>query len=161
MYKFLIYLSFLFLTINIGFSATVIEGGISFTVKQAREIAFENVDIQIPVDSFSKYLKDKFFFRFFKEVTVFSDGDYSIHDIKNNKCYYYSKNGNLKIIEIILNSSFPQKSVRYDINGNLDSVVLDIGNSEQFIFDVNKKLVAHWIGKNGYDENGELFGTRD
>ena len=161
MYKFLIYLFFLFFSINFALSETVIEGGISYTVSQAREIAFENIPNQIPVSSFEKYIKDKFLFRLFKEITVFSDGDYSVHDIKNNKCFYYSKNGNLKIIEIIFKTSFPQKSARYDINGKLDSIVLDIGNSEQFIFDTNKKLVSHWIGKNGYNENGELFKTRD
>ncbi len=161
MYKFLIYLFFLFFSINFALSETVIEGGISYTVSQAREIAFDNVPSQIPVSTFEKYMKDKFWFKFFKEITVFSDGDYSVHDIKNNKCFYYSKNGNLKIVEIIFKTSFPQKSARYDRNGKLDSIVLDIGNSEQFIFDTDKKLVSHWIGKNGYNENGELFKTRD
>ena len=47
------------------------------------------------------------------------------------------------------------------IDGTLDSTTISISKDEQFVFDKNKKLLAHWIGKNCYDENGHLIMTRD
>ncbi len=141
--------------------STTLEGGVSYTVSQARKIVFQNTPTQIPVELFQNYKKYSKIRTLFKEITFFSDGDFSVNDKKNKRCFYYSPNGDLKIIQITIKKTYPQILGRYDSNGNLDSVALDLGNNEQFLFDSQKKLYAHWIGKNGYDENGELFGTRD
>ena len=158
--KVILILFYLILSIYPVYSITL-EGGVSYTVSEAREIAFEKTPVQIPVELFQDYKKYSKLKTLFKEITFFSDGDYSVNDKKNNRCFYYSKNGDLKIIQIIIKKTYPQILGRYDSNGRLDSVALDLGNNEQFLFDSQKKLYAHWIGKNGYDENGELFGTRD
>ncbi len=158
MYKFIVFIFFLLLGINTTRSESLIKGGVSYTVPQAREISFKNIDYTVPVESLKKYRKYNRLFGLFKEITVFANNNFSIFDKKKRKVFYYSQEGNLILIEIILDN---HKTVRYDINGKLDSVVLDTGNNEQFVFDANKKLVAHWIGKNGYDENGELFNTRN
>ena len=146
---------------NMILAETVLQGGISFTISQAREFSFKNIEEQIPVETFQKYKKYNKFLNQFKDITVFSDGSFAVDDRKNNICYYYSKDRTLKFVEIILNTSLPRKSVKYNTKGFLDSIVLDIGNNEQFIFDANKKLVAHWIGENGYNEKGELIFTRN
>lgn len=143
------------------FAETILQGGISYTVSQAREHSFKNLKAHIPAQTFKKYKKYKKFLNLFNDITVFSDGSFAVDDKKNNICYYYSKDKTLQFVEIILNTSLPRKSVKYDINGNLYSIVLDIGKNEQFIFDASKKLVAHWIGENGYNEKGELIFTRN
>ena len=48
----------------------------------------------------------------------------------------------------------------YDKNGILDSTSLFISNNESYVFDLNKKLIAHWKGNNCYNEKGELIMTR-
>ena len=118
---------------NMIFAETVLQGGISFTISQAREFSFKNIEEQIPVETFQKYKKYNKFLNLFKDITVFSDGSFAVDDRKNNICYYYSKDRTLKFVEIILNTSLPRKSVKYNTKGFLDSIVLDIGNNEQFI----------------------------
>ncbi len=46
-------------------------------------------------------------------------------------------------------------------NGILDSTSLFVSNNESYVFDLNKKLIAHWKGKNCYNEKGELIMTRE
>ena len=141
--------------------SAIIRGGITFSVSEARKISFHNIPYKIPTDSFYNFRKFKKDFGVKYTKTLFSDNTFCITPKNSMYTYYYSENGNLIYIENQINEDKFIRYARYDINGNLDSVVLDVGNNEQFVFDVNKKLVAHWIGKNGYDENGELFGTRD
>ena len=76
--------------------------------------------------------------------------------------YYYTPDGTLKNIELyFLNQSYPLRSAKYNIDGTLDSTTISISKDEQFVFDKNKKLLAHWIGKNCYDEHGQLIMTRN
>ena len=95
-------------------------------------------------------------------ITVYSDGDYTICYKSNLKtAYHYSKNGKLRGISLTKGRGFPSRRITYDKNGIFDSVTLDVAKDEQFIFDKNKKLVAHWIGNNCYNEQGELIMTRE
>ena len=102
------------------------------------------------MESFYKYkkFKKKFGSKYIK--TVFSDNTFCITPKNSMYTYYYSENGNLIYIENQINEDKFIRYARYDINGNLDSVVLDVGNNEQFVFDVNKKLVAHWISSSAF-----------
>ena len=143
------------------FSKTVLTGGINYTVAQTRKIAFENIPNKISTKNFEKYLKyqKRLGFRYAK--TTFSNNTFAIIDKHTEQVYYYTQNGNLYLVQLkIIHGKFI-KHVSYDLDGNIDSVTLEVSPYEQYVFDVNKKLIAHWIGKNGYDENGELFGTRD
>ena len=143
------------------FSETVLTGGITYTISFARKISFRNISYKVKMESFYKYkkFKKKFGSKYIK--TVFSDNTFCITPKNSMYTYYYSEQGNLWLIQTKIAQNKYSKYARYNTDGLLDSVILDVGNNEQFVFDVNKKLVAHWIGKNGYDENGELFGTRD
>ena len=151
----------LFIILLVPAQSTVIRGGITFSVPQAREISFQNIPDKIPTDTFCKYKKFKKIWGIRFTKTVFSDNTFCITSNNNNYTYYYSEKGDLWLIQTQIMQNKYSKYARYKTNGKLDSVILDIGNNEQFVFDANKKLIAHWIGKNGYDENGELFGTRD
>ncbi len=97
-----------------------------------------------------------------QKITKFSDGSYSII-YKNNLqiSYVYFSNGQLEGIVFRINRKYPKKSIAYDNKGNLSSVMYTLKNHEQFVFDKNKKLIAHWIGNNCYNEQGELIMTRE
>lgn len=151
-----------------------LQGGVSYTVEQARQVSFNNIAYQIDIKLYKKYFKDenreknlelmlkgrKYYHN--RYLTYFSDGDYSVWYKKNPRyCYYYDKNGNLKYIGIDEKTTYPKRSYKYDINGKLDSVTLSVLNSEDFMFDVDKNLKAHWIGNNCYNEKGELIKTRE
>ena len=150
-----------------------IKGGVYYNVNTARALAFENVENKIDINKYKKYFIDpnknenlnamqqgkvKYKNRY---LTRFSDGMYSVQYNGQSISFYYDKQGNLTYIEFDKYSKHSYKAISYDINGNLDSVSLYIDKHEQFVFDINKKLVAHWVGKNGYNENGVLFGTRN
>ena len=95
-------------------------------------------------------------------VTYFSDDTYvSTYKRDLNTNYYYNNKGNLIAIEYYIKKACPSLAVTYDAKGDLDSTCLSVSKNNQFVFDKNKKLTAHWIGNNGYNEKGELFGTRN
>ena len=161
MYKLLIYGIILITNINFVLAETTLNCGIAYSVEQIREIAFNNVPMKISSDAIQNKLKYKkrFLFKYLK--TTFSDNTFGRIDRKTKLGYYYTEKGDLYLIQVKITDGQFRKYARYDINGNLDSIILDNNKNEQYVFDINKKLIAHWIGKNGYDENGELFGTRD
>lgn len=154
--------------------ASTIKGGISYTVSEARQLAFENVPPKIDISKYNEYLidqnrdenikvmlkgKKKYKDRYF---TLFSDKSYGIAYAKNiNIAYYYNNKGMLTNIEYIIKKDYPCIEVMYDINGDLNTTSLTVSKNETFVFNLNKKLIAHWIGSNCYNENGELIDTRD
>ena len=172
--KFFLVIGFIFFLSSSAFSETL-KGGIYYNVNTARSLAFENIETKININKYKKHFidtnkkenlialkqgKTKYKNRY---LTRFSDGSYSIrYSSQNLTSYYYNIHGHLDYIEFDeKHNTYPSKRLSYNIDGDLDSIILNVTPNEQFVFDVNKKLVAHWIGKNGYDENGELFGTRD
>ncbi len=170
--KKLILFFILFCITNTTYAYTI-KAGISLTVNEARTISFENVTPQIDISKYKKYFFDKNYkknqnalkkgkYRYQnKYLTLFSNNSYAITYLYHKEIgFYYNSNGHLILIEYDLNKNYPVKRVRYDINGNLDSVSLSTSNKEDFIFDINKKLIAHWIGNNCYNEKGELTKTR-
>ena len=158
----------LFLLSNSEVLAYKLQGSISYTVDAARNEAFQNVNNKINMSDYTDYLIDSNKFNKHKKnlnnpkITNFSNGVYSI-SYKNNPqlSYIYFENGQLKGIAFRINKKYPKKTIAYDNKGNLSSVMYTLKNDEQFIFDKNKKLVAHWIGNNCYNEQGELIMTRE
>ena len=155
-------------------TAFTIKGGITYTVDNARILAFEGIKPHINTQEYKAFLFDKNFiqnknaiiknklkFRD-REIQIFSDGKYSILFKKNTTRYFiYNTDGKLEIIVFYVNNKYPKKSVAYDIYGNLSSIAFSVKKDEQFVFNKNKKLIAHWIGKNCYNEQGELIMTRE
>ncbi len=158
---------------SIPVSALTLSGGISYTTETAKSIAFENVDIFINMNKYNAYLRDCFHnenIKNFKKgkykyrnrrITLFNNSDYSVNYKKNKKIsYYYNSSGELQYVSFSTLGKYPRKTLKYSINGKLDSIALSIAPREQYVFDINKRLVAHWIGDNGYNEKGELIAKR-
>ena len=97
----------------------------------------------------------------YRELALFSIGTYGVV-YKNDPlhAYYYSNSGILEFIDIRTGNEYPYKSYQYDISGNLVNMGLRISKKETYIYTPNGKLIAHWVGQNGYDEKGELIMTR-
>ena len=154
--------------------ALTISGGIEYTVDMAREESFKNISATINMQHFKNFLIDpnyekhkllisqkKFRYKNIR-ILVFSDGVYVIDNLLNQKeTFYYNSNGHLVQVEILLKKGYPEKSAIYDNKGLLTSVSYCISSKEQFVFDLNKKLIAHWKGNNCYNEKGELVMTRE
>ncbi len=167
----LIYILFISLIFNAGYT---LNGGVSYTVNSARQISFANVAIHINIKEYKNYLSDKNHIKNKKilnknktkyknrYLTSFSDGSYAVTYKNNIKIsYYYNPNGKLELIDFNIGKDYPSKRIGYDIKGELNSITLDVSKEEQFVFNKNKKLIAHWIGNNCYNEQGELIMTRE
>ena len=167
--KYLIFL-IIFLGLYAPVNAEVLKGGVSYTVDEARAKAFSNVPLKIDMNEYKKYFKDPNYEENKKaisdekkrlkgrQLTFFSVGGYSIVYYNNlTTAFYYDDFGNLELIEF----HYQEKDIAYTVSGNLDRISLLVKKSECFIFDLNKKLVAHWIGNNCYNEKGELILTRE
>ncbi len=169
--KLLISILFISVITHPMYSMTI-QGGVSYTIEQARKIAFRNTPIKINMEKYQKYLIDKNFEKnktFISKgelkqkkyiLTIFADNSYVIHYKNKKTSYYYQKDGKLILIEFMSNHRYPYKSVRYNSNGDLDSISLSVDSNNEFIFDTNKKLYAHWIGNNCYNAKGELIDIR-
>lgn len=156
-----------------AFSYTI-KGAVSYTVESARQIAFSGVKKQIDMSEYKNYFEDENFESNIsamaknktkyknRKITKFSDGSYSIRYLNNyNVTYYYSDSGRLQSIDYNENGDFPLKSIKYKDTGLLEAVALSVSSDEQYVFDAEGNFDGHWIGKNGYDENGNFFGTRE
>lgn len=172
--KKLIFILFFIVLCFLPTYAKTLKAGISYTVEDARIESFTGISTKIDMNAYSKYLVDENYaennkaqkrgktkFRN-RTLTVFSSGVYAIkYRSIDKKYFYYDNQGKLKKIDISIGDSYPRKRIAFDANGYLDAVALDVSKNEQFVFDKDKKLVAHWIGNNCYNEKGELVMTRE
>ncbi len=167
-------LIFLFCFFSIPAIALTLKGNVSYSIEQAKTEAFKGVAVHIDLSNYSDYFVDKNYVKNIRNIkkgkyktrkyliTSFSNGNYGILYKKNRiRQYYYNSNGELIYIDFNTSNSFPRKSVKYNIEGKLISSSLDISTKESYVFDSHKKLIAHWIGKNCYNEQGELIMTRE
>ena len=167
-------LSIIFCFIFFISSGFTIKAGISYTVNEARQIAFENIQHKIDMNNYKNHFVDPNFEENLKALqkgkkkykdrylNKYSDTTYGIM-YKSNLyvVYYYTQKGKLYAIDIYNKKSYPKKAVKYNINGDFEGVMLDLTRKEAYIFNINKKLEAHWIGDNCYNEKGELIMTRE
>lgn len=172
MKKFLLLLC-LFFIVNLAFADMILQGGAEYNVQSAREEVQENVQYKINPRQFSPNLvdinraenltallkgqvelKDR-------TLALFSVGTYGVV-YKNDPlhAYYYSNSGVLEFVDVRTGRDYPYKSYQYDMGGNLVNMGLRLSKDETYIYDAKGKLIAHWVGSNGYDENGKIIMTR-
>ena len=161
----------LFLPIEI--EAKTLKGEVKYTVKQAREEAFSNVEYTLPQSIIKANLTDPNYKANKKTIKIgstelrdryiqhFSDGGYGI-SYKNNLyiVYYYLENGRLNLVEKMESLSAPMKTMRYNTQGQLEEISLFITSENSYTFDTNGNLKCHWVGNKGYDKNGRIIATR-
>ena len=74
--------------------------------------------------------------------------------------WYYSSYGNLIYAEKKNRSEYPYKTYKYTPEGRLVNMSLRVSKGETFIYTPDGNLLAHWVGANAFDENGNIIMTR-
>ena len=146
-----------------------LSGGVSYTVNEARQIAFDGVPKKIDMSKYKEYFVDKNYeknqeymkngkFRLRnRQLTLFSDQSYGIRYKKNKTTgFYYDKYGKLENIEVRSSLKYPTKTYLYSTKGTLENVVFVVSIDEAFIYKMDGKLDSHWIGDDCFDENGNF-----
>lgn len=164
-----------------GYSLTL-KASIEYTVDSARIVAFEDTDLTISKSEFSGVLSDVFYYSnieaikagrtsagigFTRKLVPFYDKNnkLSFYGVQTedqpNKKLYYSPTGKLLKYEInTFKGVYPYKTIAYDTKGQLLNINLVVSDFEAFIFDKNKKLIAHWLNNKCYNEKGEVDLTK-
>ena len=159
-----------------------LEAGIEYTVDQARIVAFKDTKLTIPTSEFSTYIYDIFYY---SNIEAIKDGRLTvglgfsrqlvpfygknnklsfygvITEDQPNKKLYYSPAGKLLKYELnTFKGVYPYKTIAYDTKGKLININLVVSDHEAFVFDKDKKLIAHWQNNKCYDDKGDITLTR-
>lgn len=164
---------FCLLALCMPVSAETLQGGVTYTEKTARQTAFEGVRPLSIVYSVG-WESPKYFFdlKAQNDVIGIAKGKsklcgiplpFSLYSViykdEPNKEYIYSKyNGKYRVLATIsgdVNSSYPQKYLKYDRYGHLLTIEFNTGY-ESFIYDAKGKLIGHWQGNAGKTINNNL-----
>lgn len=133
----------------------------TYTEASAKIEAFKDVERKIEKDFYKKYLKDpnwkenleymeaqhfypsnRFLCPFYLKKVLIA---YSIsYDSEDNLVLYYTPLGHLNKFEITNDFNYPRKTLGYSRFGNLITVVFETSENEQFVYNKNGKLLAHW-----------------
>ena len=152
-----------------------VKAGIKYNEVNARIEAFKDIQTKIEKDFYRDYLKDKNY----KENMDLIDKKIFIVDNNRTICpfylrksllsyavvyvekpdsaFYYNVLGNLIKFDVVENKSYPRRTFGYSRYGNLISVAFEIDKNEQFIYDKNGKLIAHWTDEKMVDEKSKFF----
>ena len=162
------------LMIVLPVEAKTLKGEVRYTVKQAREEAFSNVEYTLPQSIIKSNLIDPNYKENKKAIkigatelsdrfiTIFSDGEYGVI-YKNNFYfeYYYSSKGKLISIGKRNRLIYPVITYIYNQYNELTTVSLIVNETNTYNFRPDGKLDSHWVNNNCYDINGNLVLTRD
>ena len=64
--------------------------------------------------------------------------------------------GSLIRFDIITDENYPRKTFGYSRYGNIISVVFEADEKEQFVYDENGKLIAHWENNEMKNKDGKI-----
>lgn len=168
---FIAFISLFFLVVPV--QASFITGEVEYSVTQARNDVFQDSSIRfdfnmIKENLFDKNYRDNIVSLFQGQTSLndrtlaqFSDGSYAvIYNDKPKEVFYYSIDGILTHTELKDGLVYPYKTIKYSTNGERVNRTLRLSEGETFIFNDSGKLLAHWVGRNCYDENNNIVMTR-
>ena len=168
----LIILSFLFLSTTIR-ADEIIQAGVKYSEASAKIEAFKDVQKKIKKEFYKQFLKDinrkenieniksdnfkienRILCPFYLKTTLAS---YALkYQEYPEYTFYYNILGNLIKFDIIKEKNYPQKVYGYSRYGNLISVSFVVDEYEQFVYDENGKLIAHWVDKTALDSDNKM-----
>lgn len=175
MFKKIFILFFMIFTPFVFAQEEVIQGMIKYNEANARIEAFKNIERKIEKDSYKNYLKDpnrkenleaiskdKFIIGFDRSLCPFylksTLMSYAVTYFDEPlKVYYYNIFGSLIKLEIVENKPYPKRTFAYSRYGNLLTVNFDIDGYEQFVYQENGKLIAHWVENNYEGKHSKIF----
>lgn len=168
------FITFLFLILMaLSSSAEVITGGVDITEYQVKNDVFQTPAINpdykslsaniIDINNYENRLNLLKGFTELKDRTLayFSDGSYGImYNDSPNYVWYYGNSGVLLYFDIKSSLDYPSKTYKYDARGNLLNISSRLSKTESYVYEINGKLIAHWVGENCYDSDGNVIMTR-
>ncbi len=172
MKKFLLLLFTLFLCMPVH--SQILNGEVKYTDTEAQRLVLENT----PPEISQTLIQNNFYdinksenstailqgYTSIKDRILghFSDGSYAIKYLDNPKyVWYYNSEGILTHTEKQTSSDYPYKTYKYNTRGQLINMTLRVSEDETFIFTPSGTLIAHWVGKNCFDKNGNIIMTRN
>lgn len=183
MKKFLLFLFLMMFTFSspARCDETVLHGSVQYTVESARKMAFEGIDLKLDKKLLEEYLIDENnkenreaikkgiqingrTLMSFVMAKGMVKGYALVYDEKPEYVFYYSTSGYLIAVDIdkkFNEDVFPYKVGKYNpVTGNLVSIGVYVSEEEQYVYNKNGKLKAHWVGNIGYNEKGRPIATR-
>lgn len=154
-------------------NAEAIKAGIKYNEASARTEVFKDIQRKIEKDFYRKYKKDPnrvlnieliknntFIVKNSRVLCPFYIKDtlasYAVMYVEEpNYAFYYDILGNLVKFDIVDGNTYPRKIIGYSRFGNLISAALEIDDNEQFVYDENGKLIAHWVGSEVLNKNNK------
>ena len=174
MIKKIIYTLIIFLAQFAIASDTILQANIKYNETSAKVEAFSDIVRKIKKDFYKEHLKDPNY----KENRVFLEENKFIIENKRTLCpfyfkkilisyaviysenplniYYYNSLGSLIRFDIITDENYPRKTLGYSRYGNIISVVFEADEKEQFVYDENGKLIAHWENNEMKNKDGKI-----
>ncbi len=142
----------------------VIKAGIRYNEATARIELFKDLPRKIEKSFYRDYLKDpnrkeniqsiknkvyeidsRVLCPFYFKETLLS---YAVtYKDEREVIYYYNIFGNLLRFDVVEYKNDYMKTMGYSRFGNLINVSLSAEDDEQFVYDENGKLIAHWVGE--------------
>ena len=152
---------------------TFLTGGVDYNVNSAREellkvpakklnpeLVLQNITDKNNKENLSYALQGNVNLKD-RTLAFFSDATYAVlYNEDKYHVWYYNQDGNLAYMEERTDLSYPYKSYKYTISGVLVNMGMRVSKEETFIYNPQGRLIAHWLGTNAYDENGNIIMTR-
>lgn len=152
----------------------ILNGEVKYTDSEAQKVMFETSPLQISQPLIKNNLHDinksenntaiLQGYTSIKDRILghFSDGSYAIKYLDSPQyVWYYNSNGLLTHTEKQSSLEYPYKTYKYNTQGKLINMTLRVSEDETFIFNPSGTLIAHWIGTNCFDKNGNIIMTRN
>ena len=172
MFRIFIVLMFL-LFCNVNAQEVSLQAGVKYNEASARIEVFSDVETKIKKEFYKDFLTDK------NKKENLDYIEKNIFEIGNKRllCPFYVKNtlvsyavvyfdmpeysfyynilGKLIKFDISKNNEYPKKVFGYSRFGNLISATLEVDEDEQFVYDENGKLIAHWLYNEVLNKNNK------
>ena len=169
--KHIIIILFVFV-ITIPSHALVLQGNAQFNAEIAKEEVFENIKYSLGPNTFRNFWVDPNYVTNQnalsngqtrignRYIVMFSDGTYGVRYIQDEyHNYYYNQNGELFKVDVLDKpfNEYPHTSIAYNKYGSFKNATFVISKYEQYLYDINQKLMGHWVDDTCYDDNGNVL----
>lgn len=156
-------------------SALVLQGNAQINDEIAREETFSNVVFVLPANQFIEYWTDPNYIANYnalqngrnkvdnRYLAWFSDGTYGVRYVQDPyHNYYYDEDGELFKVDVLNKpyDEYPHRSVAYNRYGSFKNATYVVSKNEQYLYDVNKRLMGHWVDNACYDSKGNVLMLR-
>lgn len=167
-----ILLTILTFLIMLPVSALTLQGQAEFNAELAKEEVFRGITYILDQNTFFSHWHDSNHTSNYnalqqgqnrvgeRHLALFSDGTYGLryaNDPFHN--YYYDSDGVLFKVDVLDKpfNEYPHRSVAYNKYGVFKNATYVTSKDEQYLYDVNKKLMGHWKNNACYDEKGNVL----